>query len=78
VSLSTALQALTHLVYHILQLLCNTVNYMHTQCPDAAVRKVAYECISNIASMYYSKLQPYMHVLFDLTIKTAKEDEVCL
>jgi hypothetical protein len=51
---------------------------LYTQCPDAEVRKVAYECISNIASMYYSKLQPYMHVLFDLTIKTAKEDEVSL
>ncbi|KAG5183553.1 armadillo-type protein [Tribonema minus] len=47
-----------------------------TQSTDTAVRRVAYECISSIASMYYSKLQPYMEVLFQLTLRTIKEDEV--
>jgi importin subunit beta-1 len=39
------------------------------------VRKVAYECISNIAALYYDKLEAYMQVLFDLTIKTISQDE---
>ncbi len=47
-----------------------------TQCTTTAVRKVAFECISNIASLYYEKLQDYMHALFDITMKAMKEDSV--
>jgi hypothetical protein len=46
------------------------------QCADAEVRRVAYECISSIAGLYYAKLQPYMEVLFQLTLRTIKDDEV--
>ncbi len=45
-----------------------------TQCTCPAVRKVAFECISNIASLYYEKLQDYMHALFDITMKAIKGD----
>lgn len=47
----------------------------NTLCPDAGVRKTAFECICQIASLYYSKLKPYMHVLFEITMKAIKEEE---
>mmetsp|Transcript_6215 Transcript_6215/g.9298 ORF Transcript_6215/g.9298 Transcript_6215/m.9298 type:complete len:858 (-) Transcript_6215:252-2825(-) len=53
----------------LMQVICEA-----TQCTDAGVRRGAYECISAIAALYYSKLQPYMEVLFQLTLRTIKED----
>lgn len=46
-----------------------------TQCPDASVRKAAYEAIWTIATLYYDRLQAYMQPLFELTLKTIREDQ---
>lgn len=46
-----------------------------TQCEDANVRKAAYEAIWTIATLYYDRLQAYMQTLFELTLKTIREDQ---
>lgn len=46
-----------------------------TQCADADVRKAAYEAIWTIATLYYDRLQAYMQTLFELTLKTIREDQ---
>lgn len=46
-----------------------------TQCTDANVRKAAYEAIWTIATLYYDRLQAYMQPLFELTLKTIREDQ---
>lgn len=53
-------------------------NYiMQTVCeacvsPNMPVRIAAYECVVKIASLYYAKLAPYMHALFQLTFEEMK------
>jgi importin subunit beta-1 len=39
------------------------------------VRKAAMECLVQIASLYYSKLMPYMSKIFTLTWRAIKEDD---
>ena len=46
-----------------------------TQSRDPKVRTAAYECIVQIAFLYYEKLQDYIQVLFQLTFQTIKDDE---
>lgn len=46
-----------------------------TQCTDANVRKAAYEAIWTIATLYYDRLQAYMQPLFELTLRTIREDQ---
>lgn len=52
------------------QVVCET-----TQCEDANVRKAAYEAIWTIATLYYDRLQTYMQPLFQLTLRTIREDQ---
>ncbi|CAM9580768.1 unnamed protein product [Ascophyllum nodosum] len=54
----------------IMQVVCET-----TQCADVEVRKAAYEAIWTIATLYYDRLQAYMQPLFELTLRTIKEDQ---
>jgi importin subunit beta-1 len=54
----------------IMQTICEA-----TQSKEAKVRAAAYECIVQIALLYYDKLQDYMQILFQLTFQTIKNDE---
>jgi len=45
-----------------------------TQSQSEEVRAMAYQCIQQIAYLYYEKLQPYMVTLYELTTKTIRED----
>jgi importin subunit beta-1 len=46
-----------------------------TRSQDAGVRAVAYECIVQIAVLYYDKLQDYMTTLYELTTNTIRTDK---
>lgn len=46
-----------------------------TQSPDARVRSMAFECITEICSNYYDYLTDYMTTIFELTMKAIKVDE---
>ena len=46
-----------------------------TRSTNEAVRTAAYECIVQIAILYYDKLQDYMTVLYELTTQTIREDK---
>jgi len=46
-----------------------------TRSQDEGVRSVAYECIVQIAILYYDKLQDYMTTLYELTTHTIREDK---
>lgn len=39
------------------------------------MRKAAYEAIWTIATLYYDRLQAYMQPLFELTLRTIREDQ---
>jgi importin subunit beta-1 len=52
-----------------------TVICESTQCADVQVRVKAFECISDIATMYYSKLRDYAKALFDITSNAVKNDD---
>ena len=54
----------------IMQTICGA-----TQSTNVAVRAAAYECIVQIAALYYDKLAAYMQALFNLTFQTIKSDE---
>jgi len=45
-----------------------------TRSQDGGVRAVAYECIVQIAVLYYDKLQDYMTTLYELTTDTIRKD----
>jgi importin subunit beta-1 len=45
-----------------------------TRSNEAGVRTMAYECIVQIAVLYYDKLQDYMTTLYELTTKSIRED----
>ena len=38
------------------------------------VRSASFECLHEIANYYYSKLQPYMTEIYNITVKAIKED----
>jgi importin subunit beta-1 len=42
---------------------------------DANIRKEAFGCIHTVAYLYYDKLQDYMSVFYELTIKAIRSDE---
>lgn len=46
-----------------------------TQSTSMDVRAAAYECIAQIAFLYYDKLKEYMEVLFNISLKTIETDE---
>lgn len=46
-----------------------------TRSNDQAVRSMAYECIVQIAVLYYDKLQDYMTTLYELTTQTIRDDK---
>lgn len=46
-----------------------------TRSQDAGVRAVAYECIVQIAVLYYDKLQDYMTTLYELTTHSIRDDK---
>lgn len=52
----------------IMQVICEA-----TQCESQPVKKKAFECIAQVASLYYDKLQPYISALFELTLSCIKE-----
>jgi importin subunit beta-1 len=54
----------------IMQVICEA-----TRCPDANVRKISFEILAQIATLYYDKLQQYMQVLFNLTFECVQKDE---
>jgi len=41
---------------------------------DTRVRIAAYQCLVQIASLYYTKLPPYMQSIFSLTLESIKKD----
>lgn len=45
-----------------------------TRCNDAAVRMLAYQCLDNIAELYYEKLPDYMTAIFELTTASIGKD----
>lgn len=46
-----------------------------TQSQDKNVRTAAFDCLAQIAYLYYNNLQDYMTTLFELTVKAIKTDE---
>lgn len=46
-----------------------------TQSPDPRVRTTAFDCLAQIAYLYYNNLQDYMTTLFELTVNAIKGDE---
>ena len=46
-----------------------------TQSSSLEVRAAAYECIAQIAFLYYDKLKEYMEVLFNISLQTIEKDE---
>lgn len=46
-----------------------------TRSSDVGVRETAFDCLAQIAYMYYSKLQEYMTTLFELTVQAIKSDD---
>mmetsp|Transcript_1337 Transcript_1337/g.1780 ORF Transcript_1337/g.1780 Transcript_1337/m.1780 type:complete len:860 (+) Transcript_1337:100-2679(+) len=54
----------------IMQVICEA-----TQSEDINVRMMSYECLSNIAQLYYEFLSPYMQALFQLTCTSIQTDD---
>jgi importin subunit beta-1 len=54
----------------IMQTICEA-----TQSTNVDVRAASYECIVQIAALYYDKLSSYMQALFQLTFNTMKTDD---
>jgi len=54
----------------IMQTICEA-----TQSANVGVRAASYECIVQIAALYYDKLSAYMQALFQLTFNTIKTDD---
>ncbi|CAB9527268.1 Importin subunit beta-1 [Seminavis robusta] len=46
-----------------------------TRSPDARVRTAAFDCLAQIAFLYYNHLQDYMTTVFELTVTAIKGDE---
>ena len=45
-----------------------------TRSQDTVVRTTAFDCLSQIAFLYYNNLQDYMTTLFEITVATIKND----
>ena len=45
-----------------------------TRAEQAAVRALAYSCLDQVAELYYEHLQDYMKDIYELTLRTIKED----
>jgi len=45
-----------------------------TRCNEPRVRGMAYDCIAQIAYLYYDKLHDYMTTLFELTVEAIQKD----
>ncbi len=46
-----------------------------TQSPEIKIRSASFECLHEIAAMYYAKLPAYMTELYNITVKAVKEDD---
>lgn len=46
-----------------------------TRSSSAPVRRVAFECLTEIATLYYDKLAEYMDTIFQLTVQAIQQDE---
>jgi len=46
-----------------------------TRCTDDNVRMAAYDCLAQIAFLYYSYLQDYMTTLFEMTVAAIRTDD---
>ena len=46
-----------------------------TQSPEIRIRTASFECLHEIAAIYYSKLPAYMTELYNITVKAIKEDQ---
>ena len=46
-----------------------------TRSTDARVRRMAFECLTEIAALYYDKLSEYMETIFQLTVQAIQQDE---
>jgi importin subunit beta-1 len=46
-----------------------------TQSPEFRIRTASFECLHEIAAMYYHKLPAYMTELYNVTVKAVKEDQ---
>jgi len=44
-----------------------------TLCEHAEVKNMAFECIAQVADLYYDKLQPYIQALFELTLACIRD-----
>eukprot|EP00195_Chlamydomonas_chlamydogama_P009742 CAMPEP_0202900576 /NCGR_PEP_ID=MMETSP1392-20130828/11916_1 /ASSEMBLY_ACC=CAM_ASM_000868 /TAXON_ID=225041 /ORGANISM="Chlamydomonas chlamydogama, Strain SAG 11-48b" /LENGTH=865 /DNA_ID=CAMNT_0049586993 /DNA_START=281 /DNA_END=2875 /DNA_ORIENTATION=+ len=46
-----------------------------TQSPEIRIRTAAFECLHEIAALYYNKLPAYITQLYNITVKAIKEDQ---
>lgn len=46
-----------------------------TQSSEIRIRTASFECLHEIAAIYYSKLPPYITELYNITVKAIKEDQ---
>ncbi|KAL0487642.1 importin subunit beta-1 [Acrasis kona] len=53
----------------IMRIICDA-----TQSQNVVVRKTAFECIVEVAHLYYATLTPYMVVLYQITLSAAEND----
>ena len=60
----------THTHTHAPQVVCQG-----TQAQEIRIRVASFECLHEIASMYYGKLVPYMTEIYNITVKAVKEDQ---
>ncbi|XP_047321231.1 importin subunit beta-1-like isoform X2 [Impatiens glandulifera] len=51
------------------------VVFESTLSPDIKIRQASFECLVSISSMYYEKLAPYIHDIYNIAAKAVKEDE---
>lgn len=54
---------------YIMQVVCQG-----TLSPDQRIRYASFECLHEIAALYYSKLPAYMQEIYGITVKAIKED----
>jgi importin subunit beta-1 len=49
-----------------------------TQAKEIKIRERAFECCAEVAEFYYGKLQPYVQVLYELSISAIRTDEAAV
>mmetsp|Transcript_36758 Transcript_36758/g.92846 ORF Transcript_36758/g.92846 Transcript_36758/m.92846 type:complete len:881 (-) Transcript_36758:305-2947(-) len=55
---------------YLMQVVCQG-----TQASEIRIRVASFECLHEIAALYYAKLVPYMTEIYNITVKAVREDQ---